>query len=105
MDATSTATTITEKPRRPFLSPVNRRRLENFKANRRGYWSFWLFMVLFILSLGAEFIANDRPLLVSYKGEILFPVVVNYPEEKFGGFLAETDYRSSFIADEINANG
>lgn len=105
MDVTSTAIPIPEKPRRPFLSPVNRRRLENFKANRRGYWSFWLFMVLFILSLGAEFIANDRPLLVSYKGEILFPVVVNYPEEKFGGFLAETDYRSTFIADEINANG
>ena len=105
MEATSATTTMAAKPPRPFLSPVNRRRLENFKANWRGYWSFWLFMVLFVLSLGAEFIANDRPLLVSYKSEILFPVVVNYPEEKFGGFLAETDYRSSFIADEINANG
>ncbi|MCX8995660.1 ABC transporter permease [Rhizobiaceae bacterium BDR2-2] len=107
MDATSPASAAqtAKKPRRPWLSPVNRRRLENFKANRRGYWSFWIFMILFVLSLFAEFIANDRPLLVSYKGEILFPVVVNYPEEKFGGFLAETDYRSSFIADEIDANG
>jgi microcin C transport system permease protein len=92
-------------PRKGLLSPPNLRRWENFKANRRGYWSFWLFMVLFVLSLGAEFLANDRPIVASYKGEILFPVFVNYPEDKFGGFLAETDYRSSFIADEINANG
>jgi len=91
--------------KKPWLSPTNRRRLENFKANKRGYWSFWLFMVLFVLSLFAEFIANDRPLVASYKGEILFPVVIDYPEEKFGGFLAVTDYRSPFIADEINANG
>ncbi|PZM16050.1 ABC transporter permease [Rhizobium tubonense] len=92
-------------PRKGLLSPPNLRRWENFKANRRGYWSFWLFMVLFVLSLGAEFLANDRPIIASYKGEILFPVFVNYPEDKFGGFLAETDYRSSFITDEINANG
>ena len=62
-------------------------------------------MVLFGLSLCAEFIANDKPVLASYKGEILVPVLVNYPEEKFGGFLAETDYRSDYIRDEINANG
>ena len=48
------------------LSPINQRRLENFKANRRGYWSFWIFMVLFGLSLCAEFIANDKPVLASY---------------------------------------
>lgn len=104
---TSVATIETpiKPPRKGLLSPPNRRRWQNFKANRRGYWSFWLFMLLFVLSLGAEFIANDRPIVASYKGEILFPVFVNYPEEKFGGFLAETDYRSSFISDEINANG
>jgi microcin C transport system permease protein len=102
--ATTLATPI-KPPRKGLLSPPNLRRWENFKANRRGYWSFWLFMVLFVLSLGAEFLANDRPIVASYKGEILFPVFVNYPEEKFGGFLAETDYRSSFIADEINTNG
>ena len=65
------------------------RRLANFKANRRGYWSFWIFMVLFVLCLCAEFIANDRPIMVRYKGETLFPVAVDYPEEKFGGFLAQ----------------
>lgn len=94
-------------PRQGFikLSPVNRRRWQNFKANRRGYWSFWLFLVLFVASLFAEFIANDRPIAVHYKGEWLFPVFVDYPEEKFGGFLANTDYRDPVIVKEIAANG
>lgn len=87
------------------LSPINRRRLNNFKANKRGWWSLWLFLTLFVLSLFAEFIANDRPLIVRYKGEWLFPIAVNYPEEKFGGFLATTDYRDPVIAKEIDANG
>ncbi len=87
------------------LKPINRRRLDNFKRNRRGWWSFWLFVVLFTLSLFAEFIANDRPLYVSYKGESLFPVMVDYPEEKFGGFLPQTDYRDPVIQKEIEANG
>ncbi len=92
-------------PRKGLLNPTNLRRWENFKANRRGYWSLWLFLVIFVLSLFAEGIANDRPIVASYKGELLFPVVVDYPEEKFGGFLAETDYRSDFIQEEVNANG
>ncbi|RUY06075.1 ABC transporter permease, partial [Mesorhizobium sp. M7A.F.Ca.CA.004.04.1.1] len=79
--------------KRPFLSPLNKRRLQNFRANRRGYWSLWIFLVLFVLSLFSEFIANDKPIIASYKGEILFPVLVAYPEEKFGGFYAVTDYR------------
>jgi microcin C transport system permease protein len=87
------------------LSPVNRRRLERFKSHKVGYRSFLIFSVLFLVSLFAEFIANDRPLIVSYRGEILFPVLVDYPEEKFGGFLAITDYRTPDIANEINANG
>ena len=87
------------------LSPINRRRLDNFKRNRRGFWSFWIFLICFVLSLFAEFIANDRPIIASYKGEILFPVLKTYPEEKFGGFLAETDYRDPEIAKEIEANG
>jgi microcin C transport system permease protein len=87
------------------LSPINRRRLANFKAHHRGHWSFWIFITLFGLSLFAEFIANDRPLMVSYKGEILFPIFHDYPEEKFGGFLAQTDYRDSVISDEIQAHG
>ena len=97
--------TIAAPPKKGWLNPTNRRRLQNFKANRRGFWSFWIFMVLFVLSMFAEFIANDKPIIASYKGEILFPVVIDYPEEKFGGFLAVTDYRSPFITDEINANG
>ena len=92
-------------PRRLKLSPMNRRRLENFRRNRRGYWSFWIFLVLFVGSLCAEVIANDRPLIASYKGELLFPVFVDYPEEKFGGFEATTDYRDPTVADEIKAHG
>jgi microcin C transport system permease protein len=87
------------------LSPLNRRRWQNFRANRRGYWSFWLFLALFGVSLFAEFIANDRPILVSYKGEWLVPLVTEYPEEKFGGFLARTDFRDPTIAKEIAENG
>lgn len=87
------------------VSPVNKRRWENFRANRRGYWSLWVFLVLFVVSLLADFIANDRPILVRYKGETLYPVVVDYPESKFGGFLATTDYKDPVILDEIKANG
>ncbi len=87
------------------LSPLNKRRLANFKANRRGYASLRIFLVLFVLALFAEFIANDRPLLVSYKGEWLSPVLVDYPESKFGGFLAITDYKDPVNIDEINNNG
>ncbi|XHC00402.1 ABC transporter permease [Nitratireductor sp. ac15] len=91
--------------RRPWLSPINRRRWQNFCANRRGYWSLWIFLILFVLSLFAEFLANDKPVLAYYKGEVLFPVLVDYPEEKFGGFLAVTDYRDPIISEEIEANG
>ncbi len=87
------------------LSPINRRRLDNFKRNKRGYWAFWIFIVLFVASLFAEFISNDRPIVVSYHGEILFPTFVNYPESKFGGFLATTDYRDPFVQDEILKSG
>ena len=87
------------------LSPINRRRLSNFRRNRLGFWSFAIFLALFVVSLFAEFIANDRPLLVSYKGEWLVPVLVDYPEEKFGGFLARTDYRAPETRREIAENG
>jgi len=92
-------------PRRLVLSPINRRRLANFRKNRRGAWSLVIFLVLFGLSLFAEFIANDRPILVSYKGELLVPAFTNYPEAKFGGFLATTDYRDPFIQKEIQDHG
>jgi microcin C transport system permease protein len=87
------------------LTPLNRRRLDNFKANKRGYWSFWIFMTLFILSLSSNILANDRPILAFYKGELLFPAFVTYQEEKFGGFLARTDYRDPVIEKEITDHG
>lgn len=62
-------------------------------------------MFLFVLSLFAEFLANDRPIVASYKGELLIPLFNDYPEEKFGGFLASTDFRDPFIQEEIDANG
>ncbi|MBO6920057.1 MAG: ABC transporter permease [Rhizobiaceae bacterium] len=105
MDMPQTQGTEYTNPKRSLLSPINQRRWQNFKANRRGYWSLWIFLVLFILSIFAEFVANDKPIIASYNGEILVPVLVDYPEEKFGGFLAQTDYRDPFIAEEINANG
>ena len=94
-------------PRSGFvrLSPINGRRWTNFKANRRGFWSLWIFLAVFGASLFADVIANDRPLLVSYKGEWLVPVLVDYPEERFGGFLAVTDYRDPTIRREIAENG
>ena len=95
----------TEIIRPPRLSPLNQRRLANFRANKRGWWSFWIFLLFFVLTLGAEFVANDRPILVSYKGELLPTVWVDYPEEKFGGFLPVTDYRDPVNIEEIEANG
>ena len=87
------------------LSPMNRRRWRNFAANRRGFWSFWLFLALFVTSLFAEFLANDRPIIASYKGELIFPIVQDYPEERFGGFLAVTDYRDPVILKELKEHG
>jgi len=87
------------------LSPINERRWNNFKANGRGYYSLYAFLILVGFSLIAELIANDRPLLVSYKGEILSPLFTDYPEEKFGGFLPVTDYRDPEIQKEIEDNG
>jgi microcin C transport system permease protein len=90
---------------RARLSPINRRRLQNFRRNRRGVVSLVLFAVLFVGTLFAEFIANDRPIVAMYQGELLFPVAVNYPESKFGGFLATTSFRDPFIQHQIEANG
>jgi microcin C transport system permease protein len=87
------------------LTPINRRRWEKFKANRRGYWSLLVFMTVFVLTLCAELIANDKPIIARYKGETLFPIVFDYPESKFGGFLAITDYKDPVILDEIEKNG
>src|SRR5690242_19806511 len=76
------------------VTPLTRRRIENFKANRRGFWSLWIFLALFGVTLFAEFIANDRPLVVGYQGHLYFPVVADYPETTFGGFFpTAADYR------------
>ena len=87
------------------LTPLNQRRWRNFKRNRRGFWSLWLFLALFGISLFAELIANDKPIVAVYKGEVLFPVLVDYPESKFGGFLAVTDYKDPVILEELQQNG
>jgi microcin C transport system permease protein len=92
-------------PDRFRLSPINARRWSNFKANQRGYWSLIVFLSLFGISIFAEFLANDRPIVMSYKGEILWPVLVDYPESKFGGFLAVTDFKEPEILKEIGENG
>jgi microcin C transport system permease protein len=88
------------------LSPLNRRRLANFRANRRGWWSLWLFLVLFIASLFAELIANDRPILVVFDGGIYMPVFKIYPETEFGGFLpTEAEYKDPEVRELIEAKG
>ena len=88
------------------LSPLNQRRIANFKANKRGYYAFWLFLVLFVFSLFAEFWANNKPLLVSYKETWYYPVFKEYPETIFGGTLtSNADYRDPFVAELVNAPG
>jgi microcin C transport system permease protein len=88
------------------LSQLNQRRLAAFKRNRRGYWSFWIFVVLFVLSLFAELIANDKPVFVQYDGAMHFPVFKVYPETVFGGdFETEADYTDEFVQDLINEKG
>jgi microcin C transport system permease protein len=90
----------------PGLSPLTRRRLHNFRANRRGVWSLRIFLVLFTVALFAEVIANDRPLLVRYDGGFYVPVVRDYPETAFGGILpTETVYRDPVVRQEIDAKG
>ena len=91
---------------RPRLSPLTRRRLHNFRANRRGWWSMWIFLILFVVSLFAEFVANDKPFVVVYQGEVYMPIFRAYPETTFGGdFLTEADYRNPFLAELIDAQG
>ncbi len=88
------------------ITPLTRRRLYNFRANRRGFWSLWIFLALFGISLFAEFIANDRPLIVRYEGAFYFPVLFDYPETTFGGdFPTEADYRDPYVIELIEAKG
>lgn len=88
------------------VTPLTYRRLRNFRRNRRGFWSLWIFLALFFVSLFAEIIANDKPWFVWYDGAPYMPVFVAYPETTFGGeFLTEAEYRDPFVADLIDGNG
>jgi microcin C transport system permease protein len=88
------------------LSPLASRRLAAFRANRRGHASLWIFLALFVLSLGAEILANDRPLLVWYDGSLYVPVLRAYPETAFGGVLpTEAAYRDPEVRELVEARG
>ncbi len=85
------------------ISPLNKRRWESFKANRRGYWSLWIFMAMFILSLFAEFVANDKPIYIHVNGKSFFPAVMTYPDTAFAKtpdpllFGTAADYRDDYL--------
>jgi len=105
----ATKTNVAYVPERPGLlrlSPINRRRWQSFTANKRGLWSLWIFLALFVFTLFAEFVANYKPLLISYDGEWLTPVLTAYPETRFGGdFETEADYRDPFVQELITEKG
>jgi microcin C transport system permease protein len=87
-------------------SPLSRERWRRFKANRRGYFSVWIFLVLFGISLFSELLANDKPLLIGYEGRLRFPLLRSYTEQDFGGeFQTAADYRDPYVLDLIQAEG
>lgn len=88
------------------MTPLVKRRLEQFRANRRGWWSLWLFLILFVLSLFAELIANDEPILIRFQGSWYVPVFQEYAETDFGGiFPGPADYRDPFLTELIEESG
>jgi microcin C transport system permease protein len=88
------------------ITPITRRRLHNFRANSRGFWSLWIFLVCFLASLFAEVVANDTPFLVYFDGGLYVPILNAYPETAFGGeFETEADYRDPYVAELIDAQG
>ena len=88
------------------LTPLTRRRLRNFRRNGRAFWSLAIFGLLFVVTLFAEFLANDRPLIVSYDGGYYFPVLKVYPETTFGGeFATEADYKDPYVRKLIDKKG
>jgi len=89
-----------------FKNPITRRRIENFMRNRRAYASLLLFLIFFIISLFADFIANDRPLVIKYEKRLYFPIFREYPETTFGGMLEITaDYHDPFVIELIKEKG
>lgn len=88
------------------IRPLTRRRIENFKANRRGFWSLWLFLFLFFVSIFADVIANDRPILIGFDGGLYAPVLFSYAETEFGGeFPTEADYTDPFVIELVEEKG
>ncbi len=88
------------------LSPLNQQRWQRFRHNRRGYWSLWIFLVIFLLSLCAELIANDKPLLVHYQQRWTVPLLFDYSETDYGGVLATAaDYQDPWLRQRIAQNG
>jgi microcin C transport system permease protein len=88
------------------FSPITQKRIEQFKANKRGYWSLWLFGFLFFVTLFAELIANDKPIYIHFDGKHYLPIFYSYPETQFGGdFETEAEYRDQFVTDLINEKG
>jgi microcin C transport system permease protein len=89
-----------------FKNPVSQRQWQAFRDNRRGYWSLWIFIVLFVICMAAELIANDKPLLLGYQGKLYAPVMFTYPETEFGGmFETEANYRDPFVRELIEEDG
>lgn len=85
------------------FSPITHRRWRRFKTHRRGVVSLWLFMLLFGLSMGAELLSNDKPLLIYYQNTFYFPLITAYPETTFGGdFETETDYKDPYVLEQFN---
>lgn len=89
-----------------MFSPLMQRRLIQFKANKRGFYSLWIFLSIFVITLFAELIANDKPLLIRYDGQFYVPLTHMYPETTWGGdFETETDYRDPYVQDLIHQKG
>ena len=105
MNAESALSLDSAEPAKPrFFGPLTRRRWAVFRAHKRGYWSLWIFLVLYALSLGAELIANDKPILMTFRGELYAPVLFEYPETAFGGvFETEADYYDPAVQEMIAA--
>lgn len=107
MNVEAQAIKAVDQPIRRFrMTPLTRRRWANFKAHKRGYYSLWIFLILYAVSLCAELVANDKPLIVSYKGSLHVPAFVAYPETAFGGqFETEADYSDPVVKALIKENG
>jgi microcin C transport system permease protein len=88
------------------VTPIGQRRWANFKANRRGFWSLWVFLAVFAVTLCAEFVANEKPIILRYDDAFYMPILTSYAETTFGGeFATEADYRDPYVVQLIEANG